>query len=51
MKPIKIIIEETSTGYSGYFESIDDGVTSVGDNIPELLRNLAEVYELYTEKL
>lgn len=49
MKPIKIIIEKTKTGYSGYFNT-KDFIGSTGKTIPTLLKKLAEAYKLYTEK-
>lgn len=48
-KKYKIIIEPTSTGYSAYFKEFP--VYTTGSDIPELLKNLHEAFELYQETM
>jgi predicted RNase H-like HicB family nuclease len=42
-----IIVEETKEGYSAYFAEIN--VYTTGLTMPQLLTNLIEAYELYSE--
>ncbi|XRE42379.1 hypothetical protein ACIVBQ_000583 [Tenacibaculum discolor] len=47
---LTVIIEKTSTGFSGYLKDVN-GVASIGDTISELKENLQEVLEYKIEYL
>jgi predicted RNase H-like HicB family nuclease len=51
MDNIKIVIEKTRTGCSAYVEGIkkNHSICSTGKDIPHVLRNLAEAWELYQQ--
>lgn len=48
--PLTIIIEVTKTGYSAYIREID-GLTTVGDSLGEIKRNINEVIQYELEYL